>query len=112
MVNIIIINASLFVISLFAGMYTLFRHTDFPKGMTDDEIEKYRIVASNHSKKVKGCAWTTLALGAVFYVLIPALLIVFSFDEVISCILAVMFALVQMLSVLIVFLTMSAKLNV
>ena len=66
MVYIIVINASLLVISVFAGFYALFRHTDFPKGLTDDEIENYRTVAKNHSKKVRGCALAAIILGSFF----------------------------------------------
>lgn len=112
MVYSIVINASLLVISLCAGLCALLKHTDFPKGMSDDEIENYRIVAANHSKKVRGCALTTLILGALFYILVPALCIVFDVDHVVTCFVAALLAFVQMAAVLLVFTTMSDKLNV
>lgn len=112
MVYIIVINASLLVISVFAGFYALFRHTDFPKGLTDDEIENYRTIAQNHSKKVRGCACATLVQGAVYYVLIPALLIVFKVSATIACISAALLAFVQMAVIQLVFTAMSDKLNV
>lgn len=112
MVYSIVINASLLIISLFAGLYTLFVHTDFPKGLNDDEIDAYREVAHNHSRKVKACAATTLALGAVFYVLVPALCLYFRINSVIICFAAALLAFVQMASVLLVFSTMSNKYNI
>lgn len=108
----IVINASLFIISVCAGLSALFRHTDFPKGMTDDDIEEYRTVASNHSKKVKGCAAATIISGIVFYALVPTLCILFNINSVITCICAVLFAFVQMASVQLVFSIMSRKLDV
>ena len=112
MVYTIVINASLLLISLFIGLYTLARHTDFPKGMTDDEIENYRTVAKNHFKKVRGCALTAIILGIVFYVLVPALCITFSVDSFITCFTAAILAFVQMAVILLIFTAMSDKFNV
>lgn len=112
MVCTIVFNASLLVISLCAGLCALFRHTDFPKGMSDDEIEKYRAVAANHSKKVKGCAATAIVLGVVFYALIPALCLVFNVDNAIICICTALFAIVQISAIQIVFSAMSSRLSV
>lgn len=108
----IIINASLLVISVCAGLITLFKHTDFPKGMTYDEIEDYRVVAANHSKKVKGCAAAAIVLGFVFYVAIPVLCFVFSVDYTIVSFCAALFAFVQMAVIQLVFKIMSDRLNV
>ena len=110
MVYTIVINASLLLISLFIGLYTLARHTDFPKGM--DEIENYRTVAKNHSKKVRGCALAAIILGIVFYVLVPALCIIFSVDSFITCFTAAILAFVQMAVILLIFIAMSDKFNV
>lgn len=112
MVYTIVINASLLLISLFIGLYTLNKHTDFPKGMTDDEIENYRTVAKNHSKKVRGCALTAIILGVMFYGVVPALCILFNLDGIVTCIIGALLALVQMASVLLVFTVMSSRLNV
>ena len=112
MVYTIVINASLFILSMCAGLYTLFCHTDFPKGMSDDEIDKYRNVAANHSRKVRGCAATTIVLGFIFYLIIPALCILFDVNDTIICICSVLFAIVQMAAVQIVFTAMSNKPNV
>lgn len=112
MVYTIVINASLLLISLLIGLYTLTRHTDFPKGMTDDEIENYREVAKNHSKKVRGCALAAIVLGVAFYAIVPALCIIFSVDTFIACFTAVILAFVQMASILLIFTAMSDKLNV
>ena len=112
MVYIIVINTSLLVLSVFAGFYALFRHTDFPKGLTDDEIENYRTVAKNHSKKVRGCTLAAIILGIVFYVLVPALCIIFSVDSFITCFTAAILAFVQMAVILLIFTAMSDKFNV
>ncbi len=112
MIYSIVINASLLLISLFIGVYTLARHTDFPKGMTDDEIENYRAVAKNHSKKVRGCALAAIILGVVFYVAVPALCIIFHVDNFITCFTAAILAFVQMATILLIFTAMSNKLNV
>lgn len=112
MLYIIVVNASLLIISLIAGMYTLFVHTDFPKRMSDDDIEKYRTVAENHSKTVRGCALTSLASGFVFYGAIPALLILFNVDIILSCLIAVLLLLIQMAGILLIYKIMSSKLSV
>ena len=108
----IVINASLLIISICAGLCTLFRHTDFPRGMSDDDIEKYRTVAANHSKKVRGCAATTIITGIVFYALVPSLCFIFNVNSVVMSICAVLFAIVQMAAVQLVFSVMSRKLGV
>lgn len=112
MVYSIVINVSLLIISLCAGLGALLKHTDFPKAMTDDEIENYRTVAANHSKKVRGCAFTTLISGVLFYILVPALCIAYGVDNTVSCFVAAVLAFVQMAAVLLVFTTISDKLNV
>lgn len=112
MVYSIVFNASLLAISLCAGLCALFRHTDFPKRMNDDEIEKYRIVAANHSKKVKGCAATAIVLGFVFYALIPALCIILDVETAIICICTALFAIVQISAIQIVFSAKSSRLSV
>lgn len=112
MVYSIVINVSLLIISLCAGIGTLFRHTDFPKGMSYDDIEHYRTVAANYSKTVKGCALTTLISGALFYILVPILCINFKVDSTVTCFVAAVLAFVQMAAVLLVFTTMTDRLNV
>lgn len=108
----IVINASLLILSICTGLSALFRHTDFPRGMSEEDIEKYRLVAENHSKKVRGCATTAIFTGIVFYALIPALCFIFNLDTVVMSICAVLFAVVQMTIVQLVFSVMSRKLDV
>lgn len=112
MVYSIVMNASLLLLSLFIGLYTLARHTDFPRGLNEDEIENYRAVARNHSKKVRGCALAAIVLSVVFYALVPALCILFNVDYTIICICSVLFSIVQMSAIQIVFTVMSKKFNV
>lgn len=112
MVYSIFINASLLIISLCAGLGALLRHTDFPRGMTDDEIENYRIIAANYSKTVRGCALTAIILGIVFYILVPALCIIFNVDHIVTCFVAAVLAFVQMATILLVYTNMAGKLNV
>lgn len=112
MVYSIVINASLLIISLVAGLGAMFRHTDFPRGLTDDEIDNYRTIAANHSKTVRGCALTALILGVLFYALVPVLCIIFSVDNVVTCFVAAVLAFVQMATILLVYTNMSGKFNV